>query len=497
MSGRGQGGGGLGATSIFRIGEDINDDVVSNLKNWILTKGSNFLVKWKSNIGDKKIDGNMKKIYIEQQKKENDPVADEILKNILDSIQYVGIDSILNTMRDLSRKFSTSLNGDKFYIILNPSEDNKCTPGSNMFTSIMYLILNPSLVPLLEGFICGGILLNGDSIDTNIEHYLYVDDLAISGNDVKTAIISTQTYIEPESRLHVMISYVSKSARRSINSGLKDLNTIMGDLHGTSDSKLPFSLYTDEKISPKTLSEQNWLKPSMALWKKQKGDGDNLGNYFKRLMVFLLGKHNFNKGDVTALSKITLFYTDINAPSEDSIYPMLLFKPSIFVPSGRQLKHLTGSIVSGCRIAETEDEISLSKKGEFCVTRPHQNTEWTVFIKNLNSLDSASSTVRDVVEKELEIKRVFVEEPKEEETKLEIKRVRVEEPKEEEPNWTISELNVLLSKDDGFERETIQAIKKRFFGNEEKTMTEIKNLLFKRCELKDQTMARIRKSLFG
>ena len=236
----------------------------------------------------------------------------------------------------------------------------------------------------------------------------------------------------------------------------------------------------DDKIAPKTLAEQKWLKPSMDLWKKQKGEGDNLGNYFKRLMVFLLGKNNFNKGDVTALSKITLFYTDINAPSEDSIYPMLLFKPSIFVPAGRQLKHLTGSIVSGCRVAETEDEIRLSRKGEFCVTRPHQNTAWTVFIQNINSLDNTSSVFGEVAETELEIKRVFVE-----------------EPKEEEKDVTIRELQILLSKDDGFQTETIQDIKKRFFGNEEKTMSEIKNLLFKRCELQNQTMVGIKTSLFG
>ena len=508
MSGRGKGGKGLGASAIsdeVDVQEFENQsDIINRLKAWVKTNGDDFLTTYKNKMADRSIDEGAKRRYIEEQKKQGDPLANNILRNLLDSIKHVSLDKMLTSMKKLSTEFVTKMGGKGFYIVLRPDvvyTSHTPMSSSNFITVVLHMILNPEFNSLLQGIIIKDKSISGEYFHTDSRGpmtFLYVDDVAFPTKTTSNNIQEIGKHLfKSGDRLHVLIPCLSRNEESNISQIERFLKFMFDDFE--------FFLYSDKDTSmqPVLLSDMAWFRRLIGgkmLQDIKDEDARRLFPVIDRLFLFLYGAHGFSKNTLTTsrFKKFILkplFYTDMGMPGIRSTFLTLFFNTKIFfeypeVSNDEELPSFNESIISGCKgetqiVYNNEDNSTPYEKNVgVCIKRFNRVDEWEEAMGNIRDTDpSGKSTKRDRLQRA----------DSEDESIAEMMQ-------NQRRNETIGQVRSRIYKRQVGDDETLLEIKERLYkgpGSEDRVMGEIRKRIFGSWSIEEKPMEAIRQALFG
>ncbi len=480
-------------------------DIIDRLKAWVKTNGDDFLTTYKNKMADRSIDEGAKRRYIEEQKKQGDPLANNILRNLLDSIKHVSLDKMLTSMKKLSTEFVTKMGGKGFYIVLRPDvvyTSHTPMSSSNFITVVLHMILNPEFNSLLQGIIIKDKSISGESFHVDSRGpmtFLYVDDVAFPNKTTSNNIQEIGKHLfKSGDRLHVLIPCLSPNEASNISQIERFLKFMLDDFE--------FFLYSDKDTSmqPVLLSDMPWFRRLFGgkiIQDIKDDDARRLFPVIDRLFRFLYGAHGFSK-HLLSTSRFTkfvhkpLFYTDMNMPGVRSTFLTLFLNTHIFFEDSRVINgeverpSFNESIISGCKgetqvVYNTEDTSTPYEKNVgVCIKRFNRLDEWEEAMGIIRDTDpSGRSTKRDRLQRA----------DSEDESIAEMMR-------NQRRNETIGQVRSRIYKRQVGDDETLLEIKERLYkgpGSEDRVMGEIRKRVFGSWSIEEKPMEAIRKALFG
>lgn len=334
-------------------------DKIQDLKDILLTKGDSIFQKELEKIVTRHPHKENMNFHVREQTKV-DEFSGHVMRSLYDSITHIPASKLFEDIRTTCESLSENLVDNGFYIYLTRS-NSECRLKSNMFLAIMAMARNDQLTRNLVDFICGDNPLHHDNIDTRVKHFVYLDDVTFSGNQIRENIQKLSTLVHHNdlatSCLHIVIPYVHPSI----------MVIVMEDASAFGEVKW----YTTSTY-PKPVSS---VVHDLILKHPQK-DTKHVFNIVSKLLVS--PRHMF---------ELSLFYTDLKIADTVSTFTYFLLDPAYLVENALVPSSEVKPIVTNC--ATWERPFEPISGGNYCPLPVYKQEEWKSTMENILPTDSS------------------------------------------------------------------------------------------------------------
>lgn len=333
-------------------------DKIGDFKNVLLTRGESIHDQELAKIATRHPHEENMNFHVKEQTA-IDEFAGHVMRSLYDSITHIPASKLFDDIRAACQALSEELGNDGFYIYLTRS-NSECRMKSNMFLATMAMARNKRLSSNLVDFICGDNPLHSDKIETYVKHFVYIDDVTFSGNQIRENILKLSTLVKhvdlATSCLHIVIPYIHPSVMVSV----MDETSPFGKVKWYTTSTYPKPI--DSVVHDLVLRHPT-------------KDAKYVFNIVSKLLRSR--QHMFH---------LSLFYTDLKIADTVSIFTEFLLKPSYLVNGALVPSSEIKPIVTNCGASESPG--AMISGGNYCPFPVYKQEEWSSTMDTILPKDS-------------------------------------------------------------------------------------------------------------